>query len=158
MTTAPTQLADRRLQELLDERDIRTVLHRYAAALDQKDWNLLASCFIPDASAHYGMIGELTGYAAIEQVCRTALQPMSRTQHLIGNVEVVLDGDAATSSCYMHAQHVRPGAPGGETNIIAGRYQDELVRTAQGWRIRRRTLDVWWTFGNLAIHELSSAG
>lgn len=146
------------LRLLLDERDIRDVLHRYAAALDQRDWGLLASCFVPEATAHYEMIGELRGYAAIEQVCRHALKPMARTHHLIGNVEVKVDGDTAKSSCYLHAQHVRPGTAGGDTNIIAGRYDDEFVRTVQGWRIRRRSLDVWWTFGNIAIHELSTAG
>lgn len=158
MSSKTSRSTDPLVQALLDERDIRAVLHRYASALDQKDWALLATCFVPEASAHYAMIGELKGYQAIEEVCRHALKPMSQTQHLIGNVDIVISGDSARSTCYLHAQHVRPDTPGGDMNIIAGKYNDELVRSPDGWRIRHRSLEVWWTFGNLAIHELVSAG
>ncbi len=153
MSKSTQQQSEAAIQLLLDERDIRAVLHRYAAALDQKDWALFSTCFVSDASAHYETIGLLEGYPAIEALCRSALINMSRTQHLIGNVDITVDGDIARSSCYLHAQHVRPMTAGGDTNIIAGQYNDELVRTALGWRIRRRKLQVWWTFGNPAIHD-----
>ncbi|MEJ8568578.1 nuclear transport factor 2 family protein [Elongatibacter sediminis] len=142
-----------RLQVLWDERDIRSVLLRYATALDQRDWSMLSSCFVPEASAEYETIGLLEGYPAIESICRTALQPMSVTQHLIGNIAIQVDGDEATSSCYLHAQHVRPDTPGGDSNIIAGEYVDEWTRTPEGWRIRHRKLRVLWTFGNPEIHQ-----
>jgi 3-phenylpropionate/cinnamic acid dioxygenase small subunit len=147
------QKIDSVIQLLLDERDIRAVLHRYAAALDQKDWALLSTCFVPDASAHYETIGLLEGYPAIEATCRGALMNMSKTQHLIGNVDITVDGNSARSSCYLHGQHVRQMTSGGDSNIIAGRYNDDLVRTEQGWRIRKRVLQVWWTFGNPAVHD-----
>ena len=138
---------------LLAEREIRKVLLRYAAALDRKDWSLLSTCFIPEATANYETIGLLHGYPAIESVCRTALKHMSVTQHLIGNIDIEVLGETATSTCYLHAQHVRPDTPGGSSNIIAGQYQDELDHTAEGWRIRHRTLRVLWTFGNPEIHQ-----
>ena len=160
MNTDTRRDGDSVLQLLLDERDIRGLLHRYATALDNKDWALLADCFVADASAFYETIGELEGYRAIEALCRNALLNMTRTQHLIGNIHIIVDGDSATSSCYLHAQHVRVGTPGGDTNIIAGRYDDQLIRTSRGWRIRRRNLHVWWTFGNPAVHDpgLDKAG
>ena len=43
------------------------------------------------------------------------------------------------------------GIPGGETFVIAGRYSDRFVRTDDGWRIRERRLDRWWTAGNPAV-------
>ena len=144
------------IQDLLDERAITAVLHKYATALDQKDWELFSTCFVPDASAYYETIGLVEGYPAIEALCRTALAEITRTHHLIGNVDITVEGDSARSSCYLHAQHVRPMTPGGDTNIIAGRYDDELVRTEQGWRIRRRELHVWWTFGNPAVNDPAS--
>jgi 3-phenylpropionate/cinnamic acid dioxygenase small subunit len=148
---------DELLQGLLDERDIRDLLHRYATALDEKDWTLFESCFVPEASALYSTIGLLEGYQAIEGACRGALRHMSRTQHLIGNISVMIEGDKAHSSCYLHAQHLRPNTPGGDSNIMAGRYDDQLVRTSRGWRIRHRRLQVWWTFGNAAIHAATTA-
>ena len=142
------------LARLLDESEIQKVLFRYAQALDEKDWTLLATCFLESAIGDYEMIGRLEGYAAIEGICRKALDPMSHTQHLIGNVLINVDQDEALSSCYFQAQHVRPDFPGGSMNIIAGRYEDQLVRTDAGWKIRERKLSVLWTSGNAAIHEL----
>ena len=62
-----------------------------------------------------------------------------------------LDGDRARSTCYLQAQHVGTGTEGGDHFIIAGRYDDELVRTPDGWRIRDRRLDIVWTSGNPAV-------
>jgi hypothetical protein len=111
---------------------------------------LLRSCFLPEVVGYYG--GDpLRGYDAIEQLCRTTLEPLSVSQHLIGNVMVSVDGDQASSTCYLHAQHVLPGTTGGEQFIFAGRYLDKLVRTEDGWRIAERTLDAMWTAGNAAV-------
>jgi 3-phenylpropionate/cinnamic acid dioxygenase small subunit len=139
------------LQQLLDEKSIVDVCVRYATAIDDRDWARLRSCFLPDAVGIYHADRVLTGYQAIEDVVRTAVTPLSRTQHLVTNFAVVLDGDEATSRCYLHAQHVRAGLPDGEQFIIAGRYSDRFVRTTDGWRIRERRLDRWWTAGNPAV-------
>ena len=142
---------DPEIQQLLDERAIEDVCVRYATAIDDRDWERLRSCFLPEAVGIYHADRVLTGYPAIEHALRTAVTPLSRTQHLVTNVTVVLDGDEATSRCYLHAQHVRAGLPGGETFVIAGRYRDRFVRTDDGWRIRERRLDRWWTSGNPAV-------
>ena len=102
------------LRQLLDERSIIDVCIRYATAIDDRDWDRLSSCFLPDAVAVYHADRPLVGYEAIEQAVRTAVTPLSRTQHLVGNFTVVLDGDEASSRCYLHAQHVKTGTPGGE--------------------------------------------
>ena len=138
------------LTELTDKQDIAEVLFAYGYALDARDWDRLRSCFTADAVGHYG--GDpLVGYYAIEQLCRTTLEPLSASQHLISNVVVQVDGDDATSVCYLHAQHVRPGIEGGDQFIFAGRYTDRLVRTHAGWQIADRTLDAMWTAGNAAV-------
>lgn len=138
------------LTGLQAKQDIADLLFAYGYALDARDWQRLRSCFLPDVVGHYG--GEpLQGYDAIEQMCRTTLEPLSVTQHLIGNVVVTLDPDepgTATSVCYLHAQHVRLGAEGGDQFVFAGRYLDRLARTADGWRIADRTLEAMWTSGN----------
>jgi ketosteroid isomerase-like protein len=139
---------DTALRQLLDERDIVAVCVRYATAIDDRDWDRLRSCFTPDAVGIYHADRPLIGSEAIEQAIRTAVTPLSRTQHLVTNFTVVLDGDEATAQCYLHAQHVRDGVPGGDTYVIAGRYSDRFARTDDGWRIRERRLDRWWTDGN----------
>jgi hypothetical protein len=138
------------LSVLEDKQAIADVLHRYGYALDGRDWALLRTCFLPDVVGYYG--GDpLRGYDAVEQLCRTTLEPMSVSQHLIGNVYVTVDGDTADATCYLHAQHVLPDTPGGDQFIFAGRYLDKLVRTPEGWRIAERTLEAMWTAGNAAV-------
>jgi 3-phenylpropionate/cinnamic acid dioxygenase small subunit len=138
------------LTVLQAKQEITDVVFAYGYALDARNWERLRACFLPDVVGHYG--GDpLQGYEAIEEMCRTTLEPLSVTQHLIGNVVITVDADdptEATSICYLHAQHVRPGTEGGDQFIFAGRYLDQLVRTAAGWRIADRTLEAMWTSGN----------
>jgi len=139
------------LQALLDKQEITELCYRYALALDGRDWTGLAAVFTPDASAFYLDKPPCHGYQAIEDTCRASLTPMTGSQHLISNVVVRVDGDQAASSCYLQAQHVKTGTHGGDNFIIAGRYDDKLVRTPDGWRIRERRLAAVWTEGNPAV-------
>ena len=95
--------------------------------------------------------GRLEGFPAILDRTRTALAPLTATQHLLGNVVVETNGDTARSVCYFQAQHVSTGTPGGETYIIAGRYADALTRTAGGWKITERVQTYLWRDGNRAV-------
>lgn len=139
------------VQVLLDEREIYKTVVRYATALDSRDWRLLRTCFIDDAVAEYEGYGVAEGYAAIEQVCRETLTPLTRSHHLIGNVFPLVDGQEASCECYLQAQHVKLGTEGGDTFIVAGQYTDRLVRADHGWRIASRRLQISWTQGNPAV-------
>jgi ketosteroid isomerase-like protein len=145
MTVASDQLVDR--QRIVD------VCTSYALALDSRDWARLRECFTPDAVALYGNLGRNDGYEAIEATCRSALEPLTASQHLLGNHLVEISGDLATSVCYFQAQHVMESQDAGPTYIIAGRYDDDFVRSESGWRIARRTLTVMWAAGNPAVLE-----
>ena len=139
------------LQALIDEREIRDVAFRYCRALDTKDWALLDDVFVPDATGQLGTPTTLVGIEAIRDRIRTALAHLDDSQHLVGNHEIAVDGDAATHRCYLQAQHIREAATGGPNYIVAGRYEDQLARTDAGWRITHRTLTVMWTDGNVAV-------
>ncbi len=139
----------RTLEHLCDRMEIIDLLNRYAIALDSRDWSRLSTCFTADAVALYGpVLGRQDGFAAIEKLCRTALEPLDSSQHLIGSHEIEVDGDSARTRCYLHAQHTKAGSAGGDNFTIGGTYVDELVRTAAGWRIRRRELIILWQEGN----------
>jgi 3-phenylpropionate/cinnamic acid dioxygenase small subunit len=140
---------DDRLRELLDLREIEALLARYASSLDARDWPRLASCFSDDAVVEYGgLLGPCEGPDAVVAACRSALEPLDASQHLIGTIEIELAGDVARAQCALQAQHVRRGCEGGSNFLIGGQYRDELTRTPRGWRIRRRTLVVSWQDGN----------
>jgi 3-phenylpropionate/cinnamic acid dioxygenase small subunit len=137
-----------RLQETADRLDVAAVLARYCEALDDRRWELLGEVFTSDASCDYGSVGTPTGVEEIAGAIRRTIGDLDATQHLIGNVQVQVDGDTATASCYLLSQHVRKGQAGGETYLLGGRYVDELVRTPDGWRISFRRLHRMWADGN----------
>ena len=153
MNEAQTQSSHADLASLLDERDIVKVVNRYCFALDTKDWADLDNVFLPNATADLSTPTLLVGREAIVDRIRAALHHLDDSQHLVGNHQVTIDGDSATHRCYLQAQHVRHAAVGGPNYIIGGRYEDQLLRTADGWRIAHRTLAVMWKEGNLAVTQ-----
>lgn len=146
-----TSISSADLHRVLDERNIVAVATAYTWALDEHRWDDLRTVFAPDATADLGSSSRLVGIDAIIDRVSTALGPLDDSQHLVGNHQIVVDGGCATHRCYLQAQHIRHAAPGGPNYIVAGRYEDDLVRTPDGWRITHRTLHVMWTAGNLAV-------
>jgi len=128
-----------------DRQAIIDVTVAYCWALDGHDWDALDDVFVPDATAELGR--HLEGLGAIKARVREALEPLDASQHIVATHQVCVDGDVATSRCYLQAQHVA----GGATFLLGGRYEDRLVRTGQGWRIAHRDLITIWTTGDPSI-------
>ena len=133
-----------------DEKAIIDVTVAYTWALDTRQFADLRHVFTEDA------VGDLAGQhcAGLEAITARIERPLSRldvTQHVVTNHQVQVDGEIATCRCYLVGQHVKHGTDGGDTFIMAGVYDDELRRTADGWRIVHRTLTITWTDGNPAV-------
>ncbi|UQA58621.1 nuclear transport factor 2 family protein [Polyangium aurulentum] len=60
------------------------------------------------------------------------------TQHLNANVRIDVKGNWATMSTYLSATHVID--PTGAIDLAHGTYEDIVVRTPKGWKIKKRTL------------------
>ena len=137
-------------QQLSDRQEIVDLTIAYCWALDTRDWEALGEMFLPDATAMLLTPSELVGIDAIRERISFALDPLDESQHLVANHQVVVDGDTATCRCYLQAQHVRQAAAttGSPNFIVAGRYEDRLVRTAAGWRVAHREIVAMWTEGN----------
>ncbi|WNF01151.1 nuclear transport factor 2 family protein [Streptomyces luomodiensis] len=130
-----------------DQIQIAQVLHRLARAMDTRDWDLLATCFIPEAVGDFAT-GQAVGLDRMLVDYKAFLPPLDTTQHLVTNIETVIDGDTAEATAYFLAQHVRANTEGGDQFLIGGRYEDRLTRTTEGWRIARRRVTGTWTQGN----------
>lgn len=140
------------LQELMDERDIIGLTVAYCWTLDGRQFEDLGTIFTEDATADYGEgLGVFNGVAEIAEICRHALGPLDASAHSVTNHQVEVNGDTARCRCYFQAQHVRLAAEGGPNLIIAGKYTDQLVRTAKGWRIKHRELASVWMEGNREV-------
>lgn len=142
------------VQTLHDRLAIADLTHAYCWALDSRDWAALDQVFLTDATAELRS-PLLEGRDAIRSRIARALDPLDATQHTVTNHMIVVDGDRASCRCYLHSQHVRLAAEGTPHYVIAGRYEDELVRTPDGWRISFRRLVVVWSEGNLDVVRLS---
>ena len=90
----------------------------------------------------------LNGIDEIRGKIERTLGGLSASQHLISNHQVLIDGDNATCSCYLHAQHTLHGTEGGDNYVMAGRYVDKLIRVGTEWRIVERELILDWVEGN----------
>ena len=137
------------LEQVLDEREITEVLVKYATYLDGHNWTGLDEVFVADATATYQGIGDFNSRDAIRTMVRGALEVFGRTQHLLGDYRIALEGDRATAKCYLQAIHVRPEAPGGGLLTVWGEYRDRLERRPEGWRIVHRELEVFHLSGDL---------
>lgn len=146
-----TSISSADLNRLIDERNIIATATNYTWALDEQRFDDLRDVFTRDATAQLGNPKMLEGIDLITERIRAALSPLDDSQHLIGNHQVVVDGDQAEHRCYLQAQHIRKDAIAGAHYIVAGRYEDQFVRTSVGWRIAHRTLTVMWTEGNTGV-------
>jgi len=136
------------LQEISDRIELAMMLDRYAAAIDRVDMDLLDSVFTPDAAIDYTAFAEwgaIKGnYPEIRKWLGEGLARSRGHQHLVANKEISIDGDRATGRIMCLNPMVQP------LQDAAGRpwvgfhglwYVDEYVRTADGWRIAKRTED-----------------
>jgi SnoaL-like protein len=138
--------------QLSDLAEIRDVLVRYGWAIDTKDWALLDTCFTADATVDYSSNpgGKAGPYAQIRTWLEKMMSAFPVTQHLMSNIDITLDGDRAT------ARTMVTNPQGAATRdgplhffFVGGRYDDELVRTPDGWKIKNRVETTLWFQGSL---------
>jgi SnoaL-like domain len=129
---------ENRLQVLCDERDVERRLILFARAMDERDWAAMSEILAEDAQGDFGT-GRLQGSAAIVEMIRGFLDSCGPTQHLVGNVVIDVDGDAATSRAYIHDVHLSSGADPSTRFYTLGDYRDTWQRRADGsWCLTER--------------------
>jgi hypothetical protein len=125
-----------------DKEQITEVLIRYATGIDFKDWALLRTCWTEDVDVDYGEVGRYSGADAITGLMEQLHSAMGPTYHRLTNFAIAVDGDRATARSYVHA--VLQAIPDDAASWVEalGHYDDEFVRTSDGWRISRRTASI----------------
>jgi hypothetical protein len=124
-----------------DRDAIIDVLVRYATGIDRKDWPLFRTCFTDDVVADYGQFGQWADLSSLTDYMIGAHERMSQTVHSMSNFVVDVQGDEATAQTYVQAVLVF-GDGSGRWNEAVGSYDDRLVRSPDGWRIRRRSFTI----------------
>jgi hypothetical protein len=134
-------MTDAALQRLLDESEIRALAATYMRGLDRLDPALVRSVFAADATTHYGAFRG--GADEMPDMAMRALGAYQATQHFLGQINLAIDGDAATGEVYFQAFHQH--ASEGFDRFICGRYIDRYAREDGRWLISHRTEVVDWT-------------
>ncbi|BDZ48590.1 hypothetical protein GCM10025867_08310 [Frondihabitans sucicola] len=147
--TKPSRESDR--SEILD------LLATYAFGLDRRDFSAVASVFTDDAVVENTFdaympeadsFSSLTvGGSAVADGARELFNSLDATQHLLGAQTVDLTEAGAHASTQIVAHHHR----GTNFYNTGGTYEDDLIRTADGWRISGRVLRITWTNGSADI-------
>ncbi len=147
-------MSDSGLQALIDHRAIVQLTIDYCWALDTGDWDRLRDVFTPDATTDLGAGGQ-DGIDEIVDRVSSALAPLDDSQHMVSNQQITIDsdGEGATGRCYLQAQHIRNDVEGEPLYMVAGRYEDRYVRTAEGWRIAERRIVPMWRSGNTEVFK-----
>ncbi|OBB45713.1 MULTISPECIES: nuclear transport factor 2 family protein [unclassified Mycobacterium] len=125
-----------------DKAQIAEVLIRYATGIDFKDWKLFRTCWADEVDIDYGDLGTFTDPDAFTTLMEQIHGGMGQTYHRISNIVVDVDADRATARSYVRAVLQAVPDDGGSWIDALGHYDDELVRTADGWRIAKRTTNI----------------
>lgn len=131
---------DPETQRLADYIAIRELTARYNRAFDDGDAASFARNFTEDGVMEVPGLMEVKGREGLEQMCRSTPYGVV---HVTTDSIIEIDGDRAVQDVtVMVLQRPKPQSPPAErlsTLQQSGRYRDELVRTADGWRFARRT-------------------
>jgi hypothetical protein len=126
------------LAEISDRLEIQQLLIDYSTAIDKRQFNDLDQVFTPDAYIDYRAMGGIDGHYPEVKVWLAQILPNFPAYfHMLGNADIRVDGDIATSRtiCFNPMKL----SDDGQVLFCGLWYDDEFVRTAQGWRMTRRS-------------------
>lgn len=129
------------MSEIEDRLAIGDVIIRYADSIDQCDYDRYCTCFTDDLVVTGFGPTPIEGLANYREWVSAARNKYGRTQHMIGNIQVTVNGDTGTLRSYVQATHELPSDPD-HLFVLWAAYNDEMVRTKDGWKIKRHHLDV----------------
>ena len=130
---------EERITRLEDVHEIGQLRARYCQALDDGRWDDLADTFTEDG-AFVGLSTARGRTEMLEFFPKLNSSTVTSWWHFSSNETVELDGDAATGTTWL----LQPCVVDGESQIAAGRYEDTMVRTAQGWRFQERRVSFFF--------------
>lgn len=129
------------LTELQDRALIGDVLAAYCDLVDRCDVDGLTRLFTDDAVLDLGRGVTVEGSVQLRALLLDRIGRWTTTSHHGSTVCVqAYDGATAATTSYVYAFHDHPADD--RTMHLWGRYEDELVRGADRWRISYRRLRV----------------
>jgi len=155
------------LAAVADKLEIIEVCTRVHWCYDHQEWDGLDTLFdaavsMPTlaqaASPGFDVEGYLNDYLFSRDELKRALGSVRHgliTQHLIAGHQVTLDGDRA--ACLAHSVNIHLPSGAGANLVAHGNdYRFDLLRTADGWRIRGWVPRIRWSYGDEAGYDATA--
>ena len=127
------------LEEISDRLELQHLLISYSEAIDRREFDELDEIFVDDAYIDYRDTGGIDGqYPQIKAwLAETLPTYFERNAHMLGLPSIKLAGDTATARTFCFNPMVLKGEKP-KVMQVGVWYDDEFVRTADGWRFSRR--------------------
>ncbi len=129
-----------RLKQLEDIQAIASLKGRYVEAADggwtgkpPHDADGVCALFVPDGVWEAGELGGGNGHEGIHAYFSGAGEDTPMVFHHTGSPEIHVDGDRAHGSWHV----IVPLIQSGVSRVLVGIYNDDFVRTPDGWRFQR---------------------
>jgi 3-phenylpropionate/cinnamic acid dioxygenase small subunit len=121
---------------LQEEHDISKVILNYATGIDRRDYKLFRSCFTDDAVCDYAPNVGWSSAEAITAFMEEMHRDIGLTLHRMTNIVIAETPAGAAVRSYVDVILMWPD---GSLNMDAdGFYDDLMIKTEQGWKIKSR--------------------
>jgi hypothetical protein len=132
-----------------DYEGARQLLSRYCFALDNRRFDEIAPLFHREAAfsvsfeSEHTHTGRDTIHAWYNQFYQTRPEQYRHPRHKLFEPMLSINGDTATASTYFDSDFL---GPDGNVNVIAGRYDDVLMKEQGQWFFKQRTINVLYHY------------
>lgn len=126
--------------DVADRIALQDVMLRYAAGVDERDFDMYASCFADDVDIVNFGPDPIHGRDAWVSYVKTALEKYGATQHMLGPQYAVINGDNATTRSDVQALHYLLDTAEGETFTLWATYNTDMRRINGEWKIQRHSI------------------
>ena len=135
------------LQEMIDEFQLRKLVHAYCRAVDRGDLATLRELYHHDAVDAHGAFSTGTVDDFLGELA--AARPYIRSmQHNITTVNFAISGDSAEGEIYTIAIHTFSAGDRDVGVVVGGRYLDKYEKRDDTWKLIERTIVTDWAHVN----------
>ena len=131
------------LQEMIDEFQLRKLVHTYCRAVDRGDFAQLQDLYHHDAVDAHGGFSAGSADDFLNQLA--AARPYIRSmQHNITTANFAINGRVAEGEIYTIAVHTLAGKDRDLDLVVGGRYLDKYEKREDAWKLSERTIVTDW--------------
>lgn len=117
---------------------IINIVNLYAVAVDSHRYDLFEQVFTDDIICDFGGGAAFTDRQTLIDTFRNIHAVFQATQHMVSGHSILVDGNRAQCFSYVDGRFRRRISSGDGLFCSTGWYDDSLIRTPKGWRIRHR--------------------